>query len=777
MARLINTTNPYNQADRQLFNDVTGDIWQQFNTQGCKPYPTIAVLNGVETLRKDWHKTLDDDDLLVLVRLPANDGGDGGSNPVRLVAMLAISMYAPYLATSMGVAGAATAATFGFQAATMGITMAGMALVNAVLPPPKPSVQQLNYDNTQASPTYSLQAQGNQARLNQAIPVIYGRMRVFPDFANQPYVQYDSINQQKLTQIFCIGQGDYELSDFKFGDTPAFNFKQVTIEVFHANADYQPDWRYTADMISSEDFGYGSKLNHWNSFAKVNSFGQVSSPDVSGQKIVEHSEEFLKVKVNKKSKYGEFDIVAPQGIYTVDDNGNPSSNTVYVTIHWQADGEAEKTARVPLYIPSVTPAIAANTPMRWTKTLQLDEWQADVNDYYQKEYTVWITRDAPSTNNRTQDALHWQAYRASTNLYVANSKCTYVKVEALAGESLGAKSSRRFNCIATAKTKKLDSNLNWVDGGTSNPVYGSVDILKNNLFGAKLDDNRFNLAQIKQLADEADANAEEFNAVFDSSSNLAKALENATRCCRSSAIWQGGKLNIIRDKPQTHAVAMFGMNNIIKDSFKLSYLLPNETTADAVNLGYLDDTDWSNKRIIQKENQEITKEERVEFFGCTKTAQAQAEADYLLKTNKYRRQFVSFDTELEGYIPSFGDLILVAHELPRWATSGEVLNYDASTKIMTLSQSVTFKTGDHYVVLRNNKGEPENEIKATYVSDTQVQLSTDPTVDLTDDQERVLFAFGDVETIKQRVLVTSIKPRSLNRISISGVVDDERVFG
>jgi len=59
--------------------------------------------------------------------------------------------------------------------------LAGSAAINALLPVPKP------FSLPNPSPTYSLQAQGNSARLEQPIPVQYGRMLAWPDFAAQPY--------------------------------------------------------------------------------------------------------------------------------------------------------------------------------------------------------------------------------------------------------------------------------------------------------------------------------------------------------------------------------------------------------------------------------------------------------------------------------------------------------------------------------------------------------------------------------------------------------------
>ena len=41
--------------------------------------------------------------------------------------------------------------------------------------------------------------------------------------------------------------------------------------------------------------------------------------------------------------------------------------------------------------------------------------------------------------------------------------------------------------------------------------------------------------------------------------------------------------------------------------------------------------------------------------------------------NRSRRRPVSYRTELEGLIPTFGDLFAVTHDLPRWGLRARVL--------------------------------------------------------------------------------------------------------
>ncbi len=110
------------------------------------------------------------------------------------------------------------------QLTSLGITLAGQALIGALLPMPQP------FNAPQASPTYSLQAQGNVARLEQPIPVQYGRIKAYPDFAEQPYTEYAG-NEQYLNHLLCLGVGEFDLESILIEDTPIDNFGEVETQV------------------------------------------------------------------------------------------------------------------------------------------------------------------------------------------------------------------------------------------------------------------------------------------------------------------------------------------------------------------------------------------------------------------------------------------------------------------------------------------------------------------------------------------------------------------
>lgn len=152
---------------------------------GTKPdwfdRPTICLHNGKAVLRADWSSTIiTDGDVVAFVTLPQGGGGGsgGGKNPLCTVLSIAV-MVASFalggpLGAAMGIsanAGAALGIGAGVLQQAIGgaiISLAGMALINAVVPAPKPSVPSLSFGSVGAppapSPTYPRSRRFNTAR-------------------------------------------------------------------------------------------------------------------------------------------------------------------------------------------------------------------------------------------------------------------------------------------------------------------------------------------------------------------------------------------------------------------------------------------------------------------------------------------------------------------------------------------------------------------------------------------------------------------------------------
>ena len=117
---------------------------------------------------------------LVCFHRPALGGGQG-SNPLRMVLMIAMMVALPQLAPALKLSGMFLEVSSSVITAAGAI--AGSALINALVP--------LDSSNVGATAggaqAYSVNAQGNQARIDQVIPELMGRNFTYPDYAAQPF--------------------------------------------------------------------------------------------------------------------------------------------------------------------------------------------------------------------------------------------------------------------------------------------------------------------------------------------------------------------------------------------------------------------------------------------------------------------------------------------------------------------------------------------------------------------------------------------------------------
>jgi hypothetical protein len=81
------------------------------------------------------------------------------------------------------------------------------------------------------SPNNSISDRQNTARLGERIPDIFGQIRSIPDYISSPYKRFIN-NQEVEYAYFCIGRGNYDISDVRDGNTPFADITGATAEIY-----------------------------------------------------------------------------------------------------------------------------------------------------------------------------------------------------------------------------------------------------------------------------------------------------------------------------------------------------------------------------------------------------------------------------------------------------------------------------------------------------------------------------------------------------------------
>ena len=750
LAHAVIVRDPFNPALSREFRELTEPAQiSALAIPGDSPF--IILRNGEAVLRADWEVQIMDGDTFAVVVLPQGGGG-GGSNPLRIVAMLAIVVIAAYTGgAAFGAAGAfgtgGGTAVGAFGASSLGaamvsgaVMMAGSALVNAMMPPPGLPSSQQAAQLAAPSPTYSMQAQGNTARLDSPIPEHFGRLRVFPDFAALPYTEYAG-NEQYVYSLLCIGRGSFDIEAVQIEDSPVSSFPEIDYEIIAPGGTLA---KFPANVVTSGE--------------------------VSGQELLAgaYVGPFAANAAGTQANHLGFDVVLPRGLYRVNQTTG-ALETVSLTVKCECrpiddngvpTGDGSYTV-----LGTTTYSYATTTPQRASLRYAVAAGR------YQCRMTRTDTKQTDTTYGHEVIWAGLRAYLPETRNF---GDVTLIALRMRASNNLSSQSARKVNVIATRKLPIWNGSTWSAPTATSSIAWALAYVCK-----VVYPDARIDLAALLALDAIWAARGDTFDGRFDNAVSLWEALSKVSTAGRAKPFMQGGMVRISRDSAQTIPVALFSMRNILRGSFSVHYLMPTEETADAVDVAYFDHNYWAPRRVLSKlAGSSAAKPVKVDLFGVTGRNQAFSEGVYQAACNRYRRKIIKFQTEMEGFIPSFGDLIAISHDMPQWGQFAEVLAYDSQTLTLTVSEPLVFTTGTHYVGLRKRDGSISGPYAVTAgPSDHQVYLST--TLDFTPytgmNEERTHVVFGPGETWRQPAKVISVKPRGLYSVEIECVNEDASV--
>lgn len=692
--------------------------------------PIIVTLNDRLLTVEEWDMVCPSEGQILNVQATVTGGGDGGSNALQIVAMIAIVVVAGI------VAGPAGAAFFGSEAIAIGvgaaIAVGGSLIIGAIF---APSAQSTNFSNSQAqevSPTYSLTGGSNSARPYQYMPVLMGYHRFYPDYGARPYSEYHG-NDQYLYQIFHFGLSTASYTDYKIGTTPLTSYQ-----------DY--DW--------VEVDGDG----------KLNEFpGNV---DTSAGASLTNSAGYIERTSSPNAYQLGIDIVGT--FYYANDQGDLETASVTIEIEYKLSGTATWSSTI-----TQTLSGASQTPQRQTYFITLPS----VGTYdVRVRRTTADSSDSRLQNKTTFDVL--RTYQLDEANYVGQVRRGLIirASEQLSGtvqqlSTTGSSSANYWNGTA------------WVFGQTSNPAHWFMDFCKGRydadnklLYGIGFSDSKIDLPSLHAWASFCSTEGLTFNAVLDSSQTAADLLTTIARCGFASPSWGSGKIGIVWDGRNQSPTAAFGMSNIIKGSFEVTYL--TEQLADEIVVSFVNPAkDWAQDevRVTIPEVANPLRSSTVELFGCTDVTMAGKFANYLAAQQYYRRRRITWESDFEGFVCQRGDVVLLSHDLTQWGYSGRIVNVTGN--VVTVDRELP-RTGDvEYMAIRLPDGTLTTySALPSATNSNQIILSITPDIDTDYLFIDHIWFFSPLATPGKKVKIISVAPASESRVRITATDEDEAFY-
>ena len=144
---------------------------------------------------------------------------------------------------------------------------------------------------------------------------------------------------------------------------------------------------------------------------------------------------------------------------------------------------------------------------------------------------------------------------------------------------------------------------------------------------------------------------------------------------RGMVVRFGTRYGCIYDHVQD-PVQMFGMGNIVTGTFSEEFLKV-EDRANCVEVTFTNaDADYQRDILTVYgdtfDTDGYARTAQLTMDGITSYNQAYREGKYQLMCNKYQLRTVSFEADIDAIACTVGDVILVSHDVPKWANSGRI---------------------------------------------------------------------------------------------------------
>lgn len=634
----------------------------------------------------------------------------------------------------------------------------GSILINLLLPP---TVKQLK-ENESPSPTFSTSLAGNTARLYEPIPKVCGRHLLVPPFAAQPYSEFDVNGDQYYYALLTIGVGVHEIERSQIDDTTLSHFQDVLVR------NYLPRGSLPTTVLANV----------------------VTSPEVSGSDMPSNKYigGYAASGPQRAAASIGIDVIAPRGLGYQEDDGSISNATVTFDVEYRNIDDFGAPVSNWAVLASESKTAALTKAQRWS-------FKYALATPYRVEVRI-IRTDTRNTSGRALHDITWLGLRAYLQAEAPlNPEVAHYEVVLRASEQLSQLTQRSVNFIVRAFTHTWTPSGGWSDWvHTRNPAWWILELATNSVWGLGLPASRIDVQSFYDLSLIWEDRQDRFDYVFDTTVDAWDAMQLIARAGRARVFRRNGILTIARDGADDLPVTAFTPRNTIADSMVTTETMSGFNEPDGIILEYFSNRTWTYLPIeiplpitAVTSPMVLQSPVRIRLPGITGFIHAHREGLYEAARMAYRRRTVQCVTEMQGMLPAYMSVVRWMPELTSYGQSGDVMDFDSSTMVMTLSERPQFDNSSpstSTITFIRNDGSLTDRIDASPgVGEFEIVIAEAPDFDLSlndPNSERTKCLFGTTTSSDEMVKLVSLSDGGLSDsgvqlIRIAGVVDDQRV--
>ncbi|MEY8205423.1 MAG: host specificity factor TipJ family phage tail protein [Bermanella sp.] len=450
------------------------------------------------------------------------------------------------------------------------------------------------------------------------------------------------------------------------------------------------------------------------------------------------------------------------GLGRLNDNGSVSTHSVDIEISWRETGTAAWT-NIPHTFTAATRdqfgrTIVVNLPSKMAVEVQVER----------------VSHEEDSI--RLSEKVVWTGLRAELDTAVSYPGWTTLALKIKGTNVLASSSENKINVIATRKLLTFDANGDFTQFQATTDI---APAFYHMCLSAGYTADQIDLVELYRLHQTWSARGDEFNAIFDNEITIWEALKRVLNVGFAKPTLDFGQIIPVRDEPRQYLNYMYQADNMVKGSWKMSATLIDEAEKDGVEVEYFSlETRKPETILCLLPGEAGLNPEKSRAFGITDRDKAYQFGMRRGSERRYRRVQHTWSTEMDGLNSNYLSYDALGIDIPGFSQTGRVEN--VSGRVIKVNLDLEFlDEAVNYMGIRR----PDGTLSGPYICTQgaaldEVVLAEDldfsPQIDGT--QEPPLFMFGADSQWCERVLVTGIKPQGTDKVRLTAINYDERVF-
>lgn len=652
-----------------------------------------------------WHRVRPYSGVRVVIRVvPGKDALRSVLMVVVAIAAAAIGQY--WVGLIPGLAGT-TAGTILAAGITMGLTVLGSLLINALIPPTK---------TTKDNPTYFINGWRNNLDPDGVIPEIYGKIRIAPPFAATTYTEIVG-DIQYIRSIFLVGYGgDYglALSGYRIGETSTDEYDELTIdsrEGLASDGTFSLYYRQVFELSLGVELTRNKPRNDLGEVidgaAKEDPIVRTTGADASAVSVI---------------------IGFPAGLGKVDDEGKKRNLSVQIRIRYKAANASDDN-----YVEVTTLNV---TSQKLEAFYRQYTWDVPTRGRYDVEVTRMTDEH---TGNSEQSRTSWVALQTVRPEYPIDFPypLSMIAMRVKATYQLSGQLDN-FNLIASRRCLDWDAaSGTWIGRETQNPASLFRFALQSKSNPKPVADSEIDLAALQTWHAYCVAKGLQYNASHSDDRTLRERLDEIAGAGRAKPRYDGVRWSVIVDRPQDLVVDHINPRNSSNFKATRTYFNPPH----GFRVKFFDQTyDYKqNERLVPWPGHSgaITLTEELELPGKTNPDEIWIEARRRMYEALYRPDVYECVQDGPISVATRGDLVMSSIDvLERTQVAARVL--DVIGRTIELDSEVEMVSGQTYGLRFRHFADDSDTIGTSVLATLLTVPGTGKTVLMADAQPAIV---------------------------------------